>query len=66
MAKPLTERELNVLQRCAQGDSYQQVARRLYLSHSTVSIHLQHARRKLGAQNTAHAVAIALREGLIE
>ena len=57
---------MDVLRACAEGDSYQQASDRLYLSIRTVNKHLEHAREKLGAHNTVHAVAIAMRKGLIE
>lgn len=42
-----------------------EVARNLHISPKTVSLHAQAVRAKLHAKNTAHAVAIALRQGLI-
>jgi two-component system NarL family response regulator len=62
----LSERELEVLRLVASGLTNKEVAARLYLSVETVKAHLETIYRKLGAGDRTHAVAVALREGLLE
>ena len=62
----LTDREREVLGLVAAGCSNKEIARRLYLSISTVKTHLDDVYRKLGASDRAHAVAVALRLGILE
>jgi DNA-binding CsgD family transcriptional regulator len=63
--EPLTPRELEVLQLIADGLSNKQIAARLWLSVETVKSHVCAVHAKLGAESRAHAVAIALRQGLL-
>jgi DNA-binding NarL/FixJ family response regulator len=58
-------RELQVLQHLADGLTTNAVARELFLSPATVRTYAEHAMRKLEADNRVHAVAIAMRLGLI-
>lgn len=62
----LTERQREVLVLLADGCSYQEIGVRLSLTPDTVKNHLQAAYQKLDARSGAHAVALALRAGLIE
>jgi DNA-binding NarL/FixJ family response regulator len=62
----LSERELEVLRLVASGLTNKEVAARLYLSVETVKAHLETIYRKLDASDRTHAVAVALREGLLE
>lgn len=62
----LTPREREVLAWVAQGKSARQVAEILRIAKRTVDEHVQTAVRKLGALNRTHAVAIALRDGIID
>jgi DNA-binding CsgD family transcriptional regulator len=57
----LTVREREVLALLADGLGAEEIALRLTLSPLTVRTHIRNLRDKLGARNTAHAVAIALR-----
>jgi DNA-binding NarL/FixJ family response regulator len=57
----LTQRETEVLQLLKDGLSIQQVARRLFLSESTVKTHVAKLYDKLGATNRAQAVMNAVR-----
>ena len=61
----LTERELEVLQLVAEGQSSRSIADRLVISESTVKTHLAHVYEKLDASDRAAAVARAMRLGLI-
>jgi DNA-binding NarL/FixJ family response regulator len=62
----LTRRQREILQLLADGHSTSFAARELELSEETVKTHLKKALARLGARNRTHAVAIALRESLIE
>jgi DNA-binding NarL/FixJ family response regulator len=61
----LTERELQVLRRMADGKSNAEIGRELYVSEDTVKTHARRLFRKLGARDRAHAVAAAFRQGLV-
>jgi DNA-binding NarL/FixJ family response regulator len=60
----LTEREREVLQLLAQGESTKQIACRLYLSVKTVGTHRRHIMDKLNINNIAGLTKFAIREGL--
>lgn len=62
----LTRRQLQILQLLADGGSSAAAARQLDLSEETVKTHTRNALARLGAKNRTHAVAIALRESLID
>ena len=62
----LTRRQRQILQRLANGESTTVAARELDLSEETVKTHTKNIMSRLGARNRTHAVAIALRESLIE
>lgn len=62
----LTRRQREILQLLANGESTTVAARELDLSEETVKTHTKNALARLGAKNRTHAVAIALRESLID
>lgn len=62
----LTRRQREILQLLANGESTTVAARELDLSEETVKTHTKHALARLGARNRTHAVAIAVRECLID
>ena len=62
----LTRRQREILQLLANGESTTVAARELDLSEETVKSHMKNALARLGARNRTHAVAIALRECLID
>jgi DNA-binding NarL/FixJ family response regulator len=62
----LTRRQRQILQLLANGESTTVAARELDLSEETVKSHTKHMLVRLGAKNRTHAVAIALRECLID
>jgi DNA-binding NarL/FixJ family response regulator len=62
----LTQRQRQILQRLANGESTTVAARELDLSEETVKTHIKTALARLGARNRTHAVSIALRECLID
>ena len=62
----ITRRQREILQLLAIGESTTVAARQLDLSEETVKTHTKNAVARLGARNRTHAVAIALRECLID
>ena len=62
----LTSREVQILAQLAEGQSNKLVASALSITEDTVKQHLKSLYEKLGASDRAHAVAIALRQRLIE
>ena len=62
----LTSREREILQLLAHGLSNGDVAGKLYISQETVKSHVRHILAKLEADTRTQAVAIALRESIIE
>jgi DNA-binding NarL/FixJ family response regulator len=62
----LTAREREILQLLADGMSNADVAAKLFISQETVKSHVRHILTKLEADTRTQAVAIALREAIIE
>ena len=62
----LTGREREILQLLADGMSNADVAQRLFISQETVKSHVRHILAKLEAETRTQAVAIALREAMID
>jgi putative nucleotidyltransferase with HDIG domain len=60
---PLSNREMDVLRRLAEGKVYKQIAHELQLSTSTVRTHLHNVYGKLGAVDRAQAVLTATEKG---
>jgi DNA-binding NarL/FixJ family response regulator len=65
-AAPLSPREVEILQKIAYGATTKEVADQLGISFHTVKTHLERIFEKLGANDRAQAVAIAIRQGLVE
>lgn len=63
---PLSKREAEILQKVAYGATTKEVAHDLGISPHTVKTHLERIFEKLGANDRAQAVAIAIRKGLVE
>jgi DNA-binding NarL/FixJ family response regulator len=63
---PLSEREREILQLLAEGYHTEEVAQRIGLSGETVKSDTKRAIQKLEASTRVHAVAIALRQAIIE
>lgn len=59
----LTEREMEVLRRLAQGFTNRQIAHELDLSTRTVEAHLTHIYTKLGVSSRIEAALVAQRKG---
>lgn len=62
----LTAREQEVMQQVAEGLSNKQIARALGITERTVKFHLTSIFNRLGAENRAQAVALALQQGLVK
>lgn len=62
----LTRRQREILQHLAEGCSTADAARRLGVSGETVRSHTKAALARLDARDRGHAIAIALRRGLID
>jgi two-component system response regulator DegU len=62
---PLTYRETQILNYIAEGNSNKQIAHILEISEQTIKNHVSSILRKLNANDRAHAVALAIRNGWI-
>ena len=62
----LTKREREVLRLLADGMRNEEIGRNLHIAAETARAHIRNAMRKLDADTRTHAVALALRESLIE
>ncbi|CAM3138802.1 DNA-binding response regulator [Stackebrandtia soli] len=58
-AVPLTERELDVVERVARGRTNNEIAAELFVSLSTVKSHMESVHAKLGARNRVEVAAWA-------
>lgn len=63
--EPLSDREIAVLQLVAAGNANKRIAWRLSVSEDTVKAHMKSIFGKLDAEDRAHAVAMALKRGII-
>lgn len=63
--KTLSPREVDVLTLLGIGKSRAQVAETLSISQHTLRVYVESARAKLEAENTTHAVALAITSGLV-
>jgi DNA-binding NarL/FixJ family response regulator len=61
----LTPRELAILNLVGAGFTSREIASQLAISHKTVENHKQRIFGKLGVQNQAHAVSVAMRRGFM-
>jgi DNA-binding NarL/FixJ family response regulator len=62
---PLTPKEVQILTHIAEGNSNKRIANILGISEQTIKNHVSAILRKLNANDRAHAVFIAIRNGLI-
>ena len=62
----LSSREIDVLRLIGEGNANKQIADKLSIGETTVKSHITNILSKLGANDRAHAVTIALRRGIIE
>ena len=61
----LTNRETQILNYVAEGNSNKKIAQILNISEQTIKNHVSSILRKLNANDRAHAVVLAMRKGLI-
>jgi DNA-binding NarL/FixJ family response regulator len=64
-ASPLSDREQQVLQLLADGQTNKEIAAALFVSEATVKTHVENILRKLGVADRTQAVAEAFRRGLV-
>ena len=62
---PLSEREQDVLNRIAQGQSNTEIAESLFLSTETVKSHVKSILTKLHAKDRTQALVLALQQGFV-
>ncbi len=62
---PLTHRETQILSYIAEGNTNKQIAHILQISAQTIKNHVSAILRKLNANDRAHAVVLAIRQGWI-
>lgn len=62
----LSPREVEVLQLAASGNSNKRIAHALALSEETIKTHMKSVLSKLRVTDRTHAVAVAVRRGIIE
>jgi two-component system response regulator DegU len=60
---PLSLRETQILNYIAEGNTNKEIASKLEISEQTVKSHVSAILRKLNANDRAHAVALAMRQG---
>ncbi len=65
IAAPLTQRETQILNYIANGNTNKQIAFILQISEQTIKNHVSAILRKLNANDRAHAVVLAIRHGWI-
>lgn len=61
----LTDREFEVLQLLAEGESQKDIARRLHLSAKTIAVHSANIRQKLNLQTTAQLIRYAIQSDTV-
>jgi DNA-binding CsgD family transcriptional regulator len=61
----LSQRETDVLRGLSIGKNRAQIAHDLGVSENTIRVYIDSARHKLGAVNTAHAIAVAVSKGVL-
>jgi len=62
----LSSREIDVIRLIGAGNANKEIADKLSIGETTVKSHITNILSKLGANDRAHAVTIALRRGIIE
>jgi LuxR family maltose regulon positive regulatory protein len=65
LVKPLSEREIEVLELIAEGLTNKAIAARLFLSQNTVKVHSRNIHGKLGVHSRTQAIAEARGLGIL-
>lgn len=63
---PLTTREIEIVRHLAEGRTAKDIGKKIGLTHFSINERIKTARRVVGAHNTPHLMAMALRQGWIE
>ena len=63
--EPITRMQLAAVFLSSHGLNYHEMGQMMYRSDETMRTHMKHARERLHVHSNAHAVATALRIGLI-
>lgn len=66
LGTPLTDREINVLYYLVAGLSMSEIAREMHYSEDRIKDIMRTVRRRLGAVNSANAIYLAMRKGIIK
>lgn len=61
----LTPREIEIMELVAQGCCNREIGERFFLSENTIKTHRRRIAGRLGARNSYHALALALRLGYL-
>lgn len=62
----LTEKQLNILVRVAEGETLKQISEATGISHRTLDGSMLAIRKSLGCKNVAHLMATLFREGVLK
>lgn len=62
----LTDKQRVVLEMVANGYSYSQIGKQMFITPGSVRRHVEAVRRRLNAANTHHAIATAFRVGILK
>lgn len=62
----LSDREFEIMQLIAKGQTVSQIAEKLYLSVKTISTHRHHILEKLNLENNAQIICYALKHDLVD
>ncbi len=62
----LSDREIDVLRLIAAGNSNKQIADQLFVAEATIKSRVTNILSKLGANDRAHAISIAIKRGIID
>lgn len=65
LVKPLTHRELEVLQLVATGLPNSEIAKIMFVAESTIKTHVEHIIEKIGVSDRVQAAVWAVRQGLV-
>jgi DNA-binding NarL/FixJ family response regulator len=66
MDRPLTNRQLEIVVLVANGYRHDEIAKKLYLSKSSVGQQLSTAQKSAGARTLPHLVSIVIASGILE